>query len=822
MSDLRFAVRMLRRSPGFSLVVIGLLAAVIGSTVLIFSVFDAVLMRPLPVTRPDELVRMVQRIPQVGTSSRFHYSFYRMLSERSTTLSAVFGEAVLDVGMNEPAPAEQIRVHFSTPEFFEALGVRPLHGRTLSEDDAKDIPGMPPAVLSYGFWRRRFNGDTGALGRTILLRGHRFVIVGVMPREFNGISADTAPDVRVPLRTLRLLAPPPLDSNLELAALDLGGRLKPGITRVQAQAECRAMYPRAIEASATDPDLEARAKFELRFPLELDPLERGVSILRDRYGAALKLLIASVGILLLIACANVAGLLLARGAGRREEIAIRLAIGATRVRLARQMLAESCLLAALGALGGLLIVFALTGTFVRVLPPIRDLATRRLALSLELGLDHRVLFFSLAISVLTVLFFGLAPAISASRTSLDGILRDARPSANWRGRRVLIVFQIAFSTTLLAGAALLLRTFEGLNGVDPGFDRDHVVTFTCNPSISGYTARQASALVQALTERVRGLPEVLSVGLASRGLMRDRGIGMTVAPTGDRVSAADFLNTSVNSVSPGYFDTLGIRILRGRGFTGADDPRARPAKVVVNQAFVRRFFQDGDALGRRFGASGPGGITGPDFEIIGVASDAKYRSLREPMTPTCYTLRNPASSFVLHVRTRGRPESIIQPVRRVLASLDPALPFTEISTLAEDVEASTAAERLTAGLASSFGALAALLTGVGIYGLLAYAVALRQREIGIRMALGARQGHIAALIGRQVLGMVAIGVAVGLGSAAVITPWIRSLLYGIAPSDPKSFAAAAFFLVLVATVATAIPVARATHIQPAAALRQDH
>jgi Acidobacterial duplicated orphan permease len=822
MSDLRFAVRMLRRSPGFTLAVIGLLAAGIGSTALIFSVFDAVLMRPLPVTRPHELVRMVQRIPQVGTSSRFHYSFYRMLSERSTTLTAVFGEAVLNVGMNEPAPAEQIRVHLSTPEFFEALGVRPLLGRTLLEGEAKDNPGMPPAVLSYGFWRRRFNGDAGAVGRTIVLHGHHFVIVGVMPQEFNGISADTAPDVRVPLTTLSLLATSPMNLNVEYAELDLGGRLKPGITRLQAQAECRALWRRAVEASATDPYLEEMAKFELRFNLELDPLERGVSILRDRYGTALKLLIACAGILLLIACANVSGLLLARSAGRREEIAVRLALGSTRMQLARQMLMESFLLAALGVLGGLLIVFAMTGLLVRVLPPIRDLATRRLALSLDLGLDHRVLFFSLAISVLTVLFFGLVPAISASRTSLDSILRGAGPSASWRGRRVLIVFQVAFCTMLLAGAALLVQTVERLNGVDPGFDRDHVVTFTCDPSISGYTVRQTGALVQGLTERVGGLPGVLSVGLASRGLMRERGIGMTVARTGERVSAADFLNTSVNTVSPGYFDTLGIRILRGRGFTTADDPQAKPAKAVVNQAFVRRFFRDGDALGRLFGASGPGGVTGPDFEIIGVASDAKYRSVREPMTPICYRLLGPVSFFVLHVRTQGRPESMIQPVRRLLATLDPALPFTEISTLAEDVEASTAAERLTAELASSFGALAALLTGVGIYGLLAYAVALRQREIGIRMALGARQGSIAALIGRQVLGMVAIGVAVGLGSAAVVTPWIRSILYGVAPSDPKSFAAAAFLLVLVAAVATAIPVARATNVQPAAALRQDH
>jgi predicted permease len=400
-------------------------------------------------------------------------------------------------------------------------------------------------------------------------------------------------------------------------------------------------------------------------------------------------------------------------------------------------------------------------------------------------------------------------------------LRGARSSGGWRGRQAVVVFQIALCTLLLAGAGLLVRTFEQLHGLDAGFDRDHVVTFTADPSLSGYTAPQEQALLSALTARVRELPGVVTVALAGLGVMRSRGIGMTVALVGQQPSPADFLNTNLNAVSPEYFATMGIRLVAGRDFTGADDPKARPGKVVVNQAFVRRFFPSVDPLGQRFGAGPPQRVVNLIFEIIGVVSDAKYRSMREPMMPTVYQLSHEFDSVVLHVRTQGRPEAIIQPVRQALTALDPAVPFVEISTLAEEVDASTAAERLTAALASIFGTIAALLTAVGLYGLLAYVVAQRRREIGIRMALGAQTVDIGVLVGRQALAMVAGGMVLGLGAAAAAAQWMRSLLYGVAPSDPGSLAAAAVFVALVAAIAIAIPVARAAHIEPAAALRQE-
>ncbi|MGH9139842.1 MAG: FtsX-like permease family protein, partial [Thermoanaerobaculia bacterium] len=376
-------------------------------------------------------------------------------------------------------------------------------------------------------------------------------------------------------------------------------------------------------------------------------------------------------------------------------------------------------------------------------------------------------------------------------------------------------------TLLLAGAGLLVRTFEQLYRLDAGFDRDHVVTFTADPSLSGYTAPQEQALLSALTGRVRDLPDVVSVALAARGVLRGRGIGMTVALAGQQPSTSDFLSTNLNIVSPEYFATMGLRLVAGRDFTGADDPKAKPQKVVVNQAFVRRFFSHIDPLGQRFGAGPPQRVVDGMFEIIGVVSDAKYRSMREPMMPAVYQFSREFDSFVMHVRTRGRPESIIQAVRQALTALDPAVPFVEISTLAEEVDASTAGERFTAALASIFGTIAALLTAVGLYGLLASVVAQRRREIGIRMALGAQTMEIGVLVGRQALAMVVGGMVLGLGAAAAAGQWMRSLLYGVAPSDANSLAGAAVFVALVAAVAIAIPVARATHIEPAAALRQE-
>jgi predicted permease len=518
----------------------------------------------------------------------------------------------------------------------------------------------------------------------------------------------------------------------------------------------------------------------------------------------------------LLVCANLAGLLLARGAQRRTEVAIRLALGSTRLRLVRQMLVESALVTLLGAAGGVALAYAAAPLLVRALPPIRDLGTTRLAVAIDFAPNGRVLLYSLLVSALTAMFFGMVPAVAAARVSLDGVLRGARTAGGWKGRQFLLVLQIALCTLLLAGAGLLVRSFRQLRGMDPGFASAQVITFTANPSLSGYTMEQVTALRLALTERVRQLPGVDSVAASSRALMRGSGVKTTVVPAGQRSTQADFLNSSINNVTPEYFDTMGMRILAGRPLTPSDSGTRKPMRVVVNENFARRFFPGESPLGRRFGHGF--GVVTPDSEIVGVVSDAHYRSLREPIQPTYFT-QFEEGDFVLCVRTRRRPESLLQPIRQTLASLDPALPFAETHTLAEEVDDSAAPERLTAALASIFALFAALLAAVGLYGLLAYAVAQRQREIGIRMALGARPRAIATLIGGHALLLVTVGVLCGLGAAMLMAPMASSLLYGVGPTDPVSLLAAAVFVTLVAALAALIPAARATRVDPAVALR---
>ena len=808
MADLRNALRTLLKSPGFTLIAALLLAIGIGANAVIYGALDAILLRTLPARHPEQLVRMVQERPRLGRRSDFPYAFYRDLLEHSTTLSTAFGQEEMQVSMESPAPAEEVRVHLLTPEFFDALDTQAMIGRRLTAADAVDSPGTPPAVLSFGFWRRRFGGDAHVIGRTLRIHGHTFTIVGVLPSGSNGISIETAPDICVPIRTAPLFQTDSRIVPMESRYLDLGARMKPGVTRQRAREEVRALWLRAIEH-----DKDAATE-----PLELDSLEHGTSILRQKFSGALRLLIAAVALLQLLVCANLAGLMVARGARRSNEIAIRLAIGATRARLVRQMLAESALLTALGAAGGIALAYFAAPLLVRGLPPVRDLATTRLTMAIDFEPNGRVLLYSVLISALTALLFGMAPAWSAARVSLDSVLRGARSSTGWKGRQFLLVLQIALCTLLLAGAGLMVRSFRQLRQ-DAGFTAAQVISFTANLSLAGYTEDQTTTLCRALMERVRQLPGVDSVAAASRAVMRGSGIKMTVAPAGQTIARDDFLNTSFNGVTPDYFDTMGLRILAGRDIAQADSGRQKPLPVVVNQAFVRRFFPSENAVGRSFGSGMPGAAVGSSFQIVGVVTDSHYRSLREPISPVFYEPLD-SGDFTLCVRTSRRPESLIQPVRQALNAFDPALSFAEVHTLAEEVDDSAAPERLTAILATVFGLFAALLASVGLYGLLAFAVAQRQREIGIRMALGARPQSIAQLIGGQALLLVAMGVVIGLVAAILVAPMASALLYGVAPSDPLSMAAAAILVVLVAAVAALIPATRAARVDPAIALRE--
>jgi predicted permease len=824
MNDLALALKRQARNPGFAMLVTGLLALGIGTSTVIFSLFDAILLRPLPVRQPEELVRMVQHIPKLGARDYFPYPYYQALRGHAKSLASTFGGtgiAFREFVMTDPGPAQVVDLDAVTSQYFQALGVPALYGRTLLPSDEKSESGTPPAVLSYIFWKRRFGGHSRPVtSHRVVINKRVFSIVGVMPRDFHGLTVDTAPDLWIPLRVLPSLVGG--RAGMDRMAVELAGRLKHGVTLLQAQSECRTIWQSAMRNYYQGIErLPPRAAQELfRLGVSLQPFARGTSILRAQFGGVLELLMASVGVLLLIICSNVAGLLLARAAARQQEFAVRLAVGATRLRLVRHVLAEALLLAALGAVGGFLVALAAMPLALRMLPPMRDLNTSLVRLSVNAGINGRVFLFLMAASVLTMLLFSLAPAIAVSRSDIDRLLRAARSSGSMRGRRALIALQIALCTFLLALAGLFVRTFQRLQEVNPGIDVDHIATFTGD--LTGYSG--GSAFLKTLTERVREIPGVVSAAISSMGVMRKHGMFFTVAPAGQTITRADFLNAATNGVSPGYFQTMGMRILFGRSFLPSDVPPAKPVSpvmAVVNQTFARRFFPDANPVGKLFG-TGIMGVAKGDFEIIGVVSDAKYRSLREPIFPTVYSAQNQFDTFVLNVRTHTRSEAIIEPVRKVWQAIGPVVPFLEVDTLAQEVDQTTANERLTAILASLFGAVAALLAGVGIYGLLAYVVTERRREIGIRMALGARPVDIGKLIAVQTAAMVAVGSILGLAAALIVGPGIRSLLYGISPQDPKSLVLAVLFVALTAAVATVFPAARAMRTQPSETLRCEH
>jgi predicted permease len=818
-SDLRFAVRLLLRSPAFSTIAVLLLAVGIGANAVFFSAFDHILLRPLPVRNPEELVRVVHDFPGIGIRGGTFPAYYEALRKNATTLSTVFGSLEMNSVISEPA--EQIRVHLVTSHFFDAMGVPPVYGRVLTEADEAAREGLPPAVLSAGLWRRRFHEAPDAVGWTISLNGHRFVVVGVMPRQFNGFSTETSPDVRVPLRAFPLLAGE--GETYTRSWMEVAARLKPGVSAAQAQAEAAAIWKSAMgEFFQGLPYYQSHPtaiQEDVNQGVQLESLEHGISILRTRFGSALRFLAAAALVLQLIVCANLAGLLLARNAGRARDTAVRLAVGASRGSLMPQMLAESLLLTVAGACGGIFLAYAGAPLLVRSLPPLRDLATTPMTVSLDLRPDWRVLAFSLGISAITVMLTGIGPAISASRVSLDLILRGARFGGSWRGRQALLVFQIALCTVLLAGAGLLIRTFQQLNHTNPGFQPEHLASFTTAPSLSGYKGDQVNALRLALMSRVRQIPGVAAVATASRPIMRGSGLKTTVAPAGQRITKADALNTTFAPVSPEYFNVMGMTVISGRALLGSDQTKARPFKAVVNEAFVRRVFGGANPLGRRFGG-GADNVALGDYEVVGVAADTKFRSLREPMAPTYFSLETPGD-FTLYVRTWGAPEDLIQPARKALSSLDPALPFTEIHTMREEIEASTAPERLTSALAAAFSLTAALLASVGIYGLFAVAVVQRRREIGIRMAVGAQPGEIARMFGAQAMLTAALGIALGTGAALLLAPVAASLLYGVSPLDAPSFTFAAVFMALAAVTATMLPATRAALVRPAEALRSE-
>jgi predicted permease len=817
--DLRYGARALLKTPGFTAVAVLSLALGIGANTAIFSLADKVLFKKLPVEEPDRLV-VVSATSNRGLGTVFSHPDFADYRANNQVFDGLVCYAQRALTLTEGGQAERVQGMIVSGNYFTALRVPLALGRGFLPEEDKTRGTHPVIVLGYGLWRGRFGADPALIGKTVNLNSYNFTVVGITPPEFTGTVPGIVPDVYVPVMMQGQVSPSwkmdPLfgPRSRNLLWLEVLGRLKSGVSREQATAALNALGSQIARAN---PNPDGSPRFEPKFVLE-DGSRGNTSLLRDlRF--PLQMLLATVGLILLIACANVANLLLARAGARQKEIAVRLAIGAGRARLIRQLLTESMLLSVLGGGVGLALAASISGLVVSYTPP-NTFAT----LTLDNRLDWRVLGFTLAVSLLTGILFGLAPALSASRPDLVSALKDESTSMGKSVRRLslrnlLVVGQVALSVIVLIGAALCVRSLQKLQAIDAGFDPSKVLALSADVSLSGYSNERGLQFYSALLERIELLRGVEAVSLAAQ-LPLSGGFGSTLKAEGYVPKSVEDLSSDFNIVGPDYFRTLKIPLLAGREF-GEADAKTELQVAVINETAARRFWPDQNPIGRRV-------ILGraPDEEvreIVGVVKDSKYRRLNEEVRPAVFVpfAQDYRANMALQIRTAGEPGAMLAAVRREVQALDASLPLYNIKTLEEQKSSSLYTSRIAATLLMVFGLLALGLAAVGLYGVMAYAVNRRTREIGIRMALGAQSADVL----RQVLGegmmLVAIGLSLGLGGAVVATRVVKGFLYEVTATDPVSFAGAALLLAGVALLANYLPARRAARTDPMVALRCD-
>jgi putative ABC transport system permease protein len=830
--DLRHSLRLLVRSPLFSIVAVLSIGLGVGANSAIFSLVDQALFRQLPVKDPEQLVLLSWNGTFIGygwgSGDLNSHPFFRELSAENRVFDGVFCRHPTTVYLSVENAPEPVNAEIVSGSYFPVLGVEPALGRLIEESDDLQPGAHPVVVVAYDYWRNRLGGRSDVVGRKLLVNNHPMTVIGVASAGFRGIDWGEVPSLWIPTMMKRQ-ATPEFDWLWDRRGkwLHVFGRLKPGITMQLAEASLQPWFKAMLEADTQregwPPVTAEQRRLFLASTLRVLPGSQGRSDLRGRLERPLAVLLGATGLVLLLACLNVANLCLARAFSRRRETALRLALGASRGRIVRELLVESGILALGGSALGLLLAPAVTEALISF---IRQSIT---AVDLSSAVNSRVFLFALATAFLTGLLFGLEPALQAGRVDPASAMKaeSTAVAGGVRLRKALVIGQIALGMVLLIGAGLFMRTLTNLRAKGPGFPTTNLLTFRVDLGKSGYSPAQAKNRMREMLGAVRSLPEVESAGLGAAGLLKGGSWSqrLTIA-NGRRVTTDDVVH--LNAVSPGFFGSLGASIIRGRDFTEQDAHDRQDSgllagfrSAIVNERFARRYFGDRDPIGARLGL-GNRPDTRADIEIVGVVKTFSYRGLRATEDQAFFPLfEGGISGGGFYVRTRTRSEAAFSSIRAAVRRVDPSIPITELRTLDDHLDRTLVNERLLAMLASAFAALAILLAVIGLYGVMSFVVSRRTREIGIRLALGASRGTALWLVLRDAAGMVAAGLAIALPAVWGLGRLIENQLFGVRAMDGTTIAGAAALVALVGIGATTLPARRATAVSPMEALRYE-
>ena len=844
--DFGYAVRTLRRSRGFAAVAALTLALGIGANTAIFTLLDQVLLRLLPVKNPQELVLLTMRGQHYGSNwggNAISYPMYRDFQDHNEVFSGMFCRFPDAASLTFAGHAERTHVELVSGTYFDVLGVGTAVGRAITPEDDRVPNGHPVVMLSYDYWKQRFAGDPQIVGKKVLVNNHEMTIIGVAQAGFDGVELGYSTKIFVPMMMQQqiVIGNPKMLTDRRSRWVNAFGRLKPGVAETKAKASLQPFMHSMLENEVREAAFNNASAYDreqfLKCWIDVLPGSQGRAGLKRDLSTPLWVLMATTGMVLLIACANIANLLLARATGRQKEIAVRLAMGATRGRIVSQLLIETLSLSALGGLLGLALAFWADKALMALYLP-----SNSSNLNISTSPDLRILLFTLGVTVLTGLVFGLAPALQATRPDVGKTLKDQAGAVvgggHGRLRNTLVVTQVALSLLLLIGAGLFLRSLKNLSKLGPGFRAERLVGFNIDPSLNGYSVERMKTFYQQLTDSLAAIPGVQSVGLASMRIMENNEWDSSMTAEGyTAAKPEDRPEPYMNQIGPGYFATLGVPIVAGRDFRltdnrevqrparsdESDDERWTPTAVMINEKFARKYFAGRNPVGMHLGfGSDPGTVT--QMEIIGVVKDIKYTNLRDEIPEQAfipYMGSRYLSDMTVYLRTVGEPNQLMTSIRAKVREMDANLPIYAMRTMDEQISNSLATERMIASLSTVFGFVATVLAIIGLYGVMSYSVAQRTREIGIRMALGAEQGKVIGMVMREVFFLIAIGVAVGVPAALLLTRVVKSQLYGLEAHDPWTLGLATGLLAMVACAAGYVPALRASRVDPMKALRYE-